>query len=42
MQIIIGKEGNQPFQIGDPKVSRQHAILNIEEVSKEMQLIDNN
>lgn len=42
MQIIIGKEGNQPFQIGDPKVSRQHAILNIDEVSKQMQLIDNN
>lgn len=41
-QIIIGKEGNQPFQIGDPKVSRRHAILNIDEVSKQMQLIDNN
>lgn len=41
-QIIIGKEGNQPFQIGDPKVSRRHAILNVDEVSKQMQLIDNN
>lgn len=41
-QIIIGKEGNQPFQIGDPKVSRRHAILNIDDVSKQMQLIDNN
>jgi len=41
-QIIIGKEGNQPFSIGDPKVSRQHAILNIDEASRRMLLIDNN
>lgn len=41
-QIIIGKEGNQPFQIGDPNVSRRHAILSIDEASKRMTLVDNN
>lgn len=40
-QILIGKEGNQPFAIGDPKVSRRHAILAIEE-NGQLFLIDNN
>ena len=39
-QIIIGKEGNQPFPIGDPKVSRRHAVLNIDDQGRIM-LIDN-
>lgn len=39
-QIIIGKEGNQPFAILDPKVSRRHAYLNVDS-SGNMQLIDN-
>lgn len=41
-QIVIGKEGNQPFVIADPNVSRRHAILSIDEVSKRMMLVDNN
>lgn len=40
-QIIIGKEGNQPFAIGDPKVSRRHAVLNVDDQGNLM-LIDNN
>lgn len=39
-QIIIGKEGNQPFQIPDPKVSRRHAILNVDD-NGTLHLIDN-
>lgn len=39
-QIVIGKEGNQPFPIHDPKVSRRHALLNVDEVSKRMLLTD--
>lgn len=41
-QIIIGKEGNQPFAISDPNVSRKHAYLNIDEITGQMQLVDNN
>lgn len=40
-RILIGKEGNQPFAIGDPNVSRQHAYLLIDEQSGMMQLVDN-
>lgn len=39
-QIIIGKQGNQPFAINDPKVSRRHAILNVAD-NGQLQLIDN-
>ncbi len=39
-QIIIGKEGNQPFAIPDPKVSRRHAVLYIDEQAKRMTLVD--
>lgn len=41
-QIIIGKEGTQPFAITDPNVSRKHAYLNIDETTNVMQLVDNN
>lgn len=39
-QIIIGKQGNQPFAINDPKVSRRHAYLVIDDQGR-MQLVDN-
>lgn len=39
-QIIIGKEGNQPFALQDPKVSRRHAYLNIDD-NGVMTLVDN-
>lgn len=39
-QIIVGKQGQQPFQILDPKVSRRHAILNIQD-NGQIFLIDN-
>lgn len=40
-QIIIGKEGSQPFAIQDPKVSRRHACLVIDDATGKMELIDN-
>jgi hypothetical protein len=40
-QIIIGKEGNQSFPITDPNVSRKHAVLQIDETSGRMYIIDN-
>lgn len=42
MEIIIGKEGNQPFAIGDPNVSRHHAKLIADESKGTMTLIDTN
>lgn len=38
-QIIIGKEGNQPFALRDPKVSRRHAVLMIDD-NGQLQLQD--
>ncbi len=40
-QIIIGKEGNQPFAITDSYVSRRHAILSYDEATRIMTLTDN-
>lgn len=39
-QIIIGREGNQPFAIDDEYVSRQHAIFTYNETTGIMTLID--
>lgn len=39
-QIIIGQQGNQPFAIQDPKVSRRHAYLNIDD-NGNLFLVDN-
>ncbi|MCM1369433.1 MAG: FHA domain-containing protein [Candidatus Amulumruptor caecigallinarius] len=39
-QIIIGKNGNQPFTIADPNVSRLHAYLFVDESGK-MEIVDN-
>lgn len=41
-QILIGKEGNQPFSIPDPNVSRKHAYLLLDEEKGTMYLVDNN
>lgn len=30
MDILIGKHGNQPFQLTDSTISRQHAVLRVE------------
>lgn len=38
MQIIIGKEGNQPFVITDDYVSRKHAIFSYDETTGVMTL----
>lgn len=39
-QIVIGKEGNQPFTIVDEYVSRQHAVFTFDEVTGVMTLTD--
>lgn len=39
-QIVIGREGNQPFPITDEYVSRQHAIFTYDEVTGVMTLTD--
>lgn len=41
-EILIGKEGSQPFAISDPKVSRRHAILRIDPTNRKIDIIDNN
>lgn len=40
-KITIGRTGNQPFQLNDPKVGREHAYLIIND-NGTLQLIDNN
>lgn len=42
MEILIGKQGNQPFPITEASVSRQHAVLKIDDATKRMTLRDNN
>lgn len=39
-QIIIGREGNQPFPINDEYVSRQHAVFSYDEITGIMTIID--
>lgn len=39
-QIIIGREGNQPFTITDEYVSRQHAVFTYDEATGAMTLTD--
>lgn len=40
-QIIIGRQGNQPFALNDPKVSSRHAVLVVHE-NGQLQLMDTN
>lgn len=40
-QIVIGKEGTQPFVLNDPLVSRRHATLTIQEGTGILHLVDN-
>lgn len=40
-QIVIGKEGTQPFVLNDPKVSRRHATLTVDGGTGRMFLVDN-
>lgn len=39
-QVVIGKQGNQPFPINDPNVSRIHATLYIDEMTGTLTLVD--
>lgn len=39
-QIVIGKQGNQPFPIADPNVSRRHATLYYDDATGVMNIVD--
>lgn len=42
MNILIGKQGQQPFKLTESSISREHAILHIDEATGRMTLIDKN
>lgn len=42
MDILIGKQGNQPFQLTESSISRQHAILHVDKPTGKMILKDIN
>lgn len=41
MDILIGKQGNQPFALTENSISRKHAILHVDEATGKMTLTDN-
>ncbi len=41
MEIIIGRQGNQPFPLDEASISRRHAILTIDQTNGTMRLRDN-
>lgn len=41
MEIIIGKQGNQPFPLTEASISRRHAILTVDQASGILRLRDN-
>ena len=42
MDIIIGKQGNQPFKLTESSISRQHALFHLDETTGKMFLRDSN
>lgn len=42
MEILIGKQGNQPIQLTESTISRRHAILHFDEQTGRLTLTDNN
>lgn len=42
MDIIIGKQGNQPFKLTESSISRQHALFHLDETTGKMSLRDSN
>lgn len=42
MDIIIGKQGNQPFKLTESSISRQHALFHLDEATGKMTLKDSN
>lgn len=42
MDILIGKHGNQPFPLSESSISRQHAILHVDNSTGKITLRDNN
>lgn len=42
MEILIGKQGNQPFPLTEPSISRQHAIFHMNQATGVMTLRDCN
>ncbi len=41
MEIIIGKQGTQPFPLTEPSISRRHATLTVDEYTGSIRLRDN-
>ena len=42
MEILIGKQGNQPFVLSESSISRKHAIFRLDERTGNMTLQDHN
>lgn len=42
MDILLGKQGNQPFPLTEPSISRQHALFHYDPKTGVMTLQDNN
>ena len=42
MEILIGKQGNQPFVLSESSISRKHAIFRLDETTGNMTLQDHN
>lgn len=42
MDILIGKQGNQPFKLDEASISRQHALFHYDKLTGKMTLRDNN
>lgn len=42
MDVLVGKQGNQPFPLTDSTISRQHAIVHVDAGTGQIRLRDNN
>lgn len=42
MDVLIGKQGNQPFPLTESSISRQHAFIHVDNASGKIILRDNN
>lgn len=42
MDVLVGKQGNQPFPLTDSTISRQHAIVHVDNLTGQIILKDNN
>jgi len=42
MDVLVGKQGNQPFPLTESTISRQHAIVHVDTDTGQIKLRDNN